>query len=123
MSWEHGTYGFERYENFCSGLAVAGVPYAEEEKQEEYVRGWDGECVCYCGYIPGEPVGCPCCEGTCGHKQKLRIARFTAADGKRMVVEEYRAIEDLDCDGADIITIATYPEGERPELATEQINE
>lgn len=183
MSWNHGTVGFERYESFVAALTAAGIPYAEEPKNEVFVRGWDGSCVCFCGYGPKtmleeslgellhmpedrfeqtlaqelseleewmrktlapevlvqelsdiqsipedfrrirrsylERESCPCCRGTCGHRQHLRIACFTNHSGKQMVVEEYQAVKDYDCDGQDVIAIAVYEEGRRPDLVME----
>lgn len=67
----------------------------------------------------GYQEGCPCCTGLCDHRQALRIARFTNSAGKRIVVEEYLAVKDLDCDGASQVAIAVYEEGNRPDLATQ----
>lgn len=119
MSYDHRTEGFEAYEAFVNALKVAGVPYTEEQKTESYVRGADLEHACFCGYDydPEKPYEtCPCDQGTCGHVQRLRVARFTTVSGKPMVVEEYLTVDDQDCDGTSIVGIAVYAEGERPEL-------
>ncbi len=168
MSWDHTTVGFERYESFIHALKLIGVSVAEELKSEEYVRGADTSCMCYCGYDIGgldmervhkhvqtvterltlapAPVSteeelrsylkfdeglvndfikmgfgqtCPCCTQTCGHRQRLRVGRFTVPDGRKMAVEEYLAVDDRDCDGTSVIAIEVYPEGERPDLESQ----
>lgn len=157
MSYNHTTVGFESYETFTLSLKTLGIPYAEESKGEGYVRGWDGNCMCYCGYDVrgldltriqdflrshgveyseeelrkdlekdetlasvflrwGYRETCPCCTGTCGHRQGLRICRFTTPDGQKMVAEEYLAVDDQDCDGTSVVSIEVYPEGKRPDL-------
>lgn len=163
MSYDHTTVGFESYETFILSLKTLGIPYVEESKSEGYVRGWDGNCMCYCGYdihgldlervlkhmegtVGRPPIAtpdaleilrsyleldealakdfikmgfketCPCCTGTCGHRQSLRICRFTTPDGQNMVAEEYLAVEDHDCDGQSRVAIEVYPEGKRPDL-------
>ena len=98
MSWNHGTYGWEKYESFLQGLSVAGIAYTEGLKDETHSRGSD---------LYGD-----------GH-QHLRIARFTDAAGKQMVCEEYLAIDDQDCDGSSQVDISVYEQGQRPELRTE----
>lgn len=123
MSWEHGTFGWEAYEAFVTGLRSADISYAEEKKPEAYVRGQDlncGGCHGYCDYDLETEVHsgnlCPCCKGTCGHRQNLRIARWTTPNGRKMVVEEYLAVEDHDCDGESSVDIAVYEKGQRPDL-------
>ena len=120
MSWDHGTYGWERFEDFVNALRVLEIPYTQEEREEHLSRGADILCMCFCGYNPKKPdESCPCCDGTCGHKQRLRTAFFTTSSGKQMAVEEYLAVKDYDCDGADAIAIVIYEEGQRPELVTQ----
>lgn len=120
MSYDHRTEGFESYEAFTNALKVAGIQFTEELQEEAHVRGADLEHACWCGYDPEKPdETCPCDQGTCGHVQRLRLARFTTVGGKPMVVEEYLAVEDHDCDGTDVITITVYPEGEQPNLKTQ----
>lgn len=123
MSWEHGTFGWEGYENFTRCLEAAGIKCAEELKAEVFVRGSDSNCQCYCGYDPENPdESCPCCRGTCDHCQHLRLARFTTTEGIPMVVEEYLAVRDYDCDGSDLINIVIYREGERLLPETRVVN-
>ena len=113
MSWNHQTVGFERYEDLLRLLRFLGVRHTEELQSESYVRGWDGICACqgYCNYDSdhrgffGDP--CSCCKGTCEHKQKLRIARFTLI-GRQLVAEEYLAIDDRDGNGTSAIEFALY---------------
>lgn len=167
MSYNRTTVGFERYESFVHALKLIGVSVAEELKDEEYVRGADIACMCYCGYdvssLDMERVQehveavvewftrapsavsfeelrsyleldkglvndfikmgfgqtCACCTQTCGHRQGLRVGRFTIPDGRKMVVEEYLAVDDRDCDGTSVIAIEVYPEGERPDLESQ----
>lgn len=126
MSWDHGTYGWEAYESFVATLALAGIQVTEERKEEAYVRGQDmncGSCGGNCDFDSEteEHTGerCECCRGVCGHKQNLRIGRFVDSDGRRMVVEEYLAIDDRDCDGRSLIAISLYEEGHRLNLATQ----
>lgn len=128
MSWDHGTYGWEAYENFVFALKVAGTPVVEERKEEAYVRGSDlncGGCNGYCNWdILAEKFDgelCACCRGTCDHKQNLRIGRFASLNGQRMVVEEYLAVDDRDCDGGSIVAISVYEEGLRPNLVAQVI--
>ncbi len=98
MSWNHGTYGWEKYESFVQALDVLGIAYTEEFKDEEYSRGSD---------LYGDGP------------QKLRIARFTDTSERNMVCEEYLSVQDCDCDGSSQVAIAVYEQGQQPELMTE----
>lgn len=46
---------------------------------------------------------------------------FTAANGRRMVAEEYLSVDDGDCDGTSRYDFVVYREGQRPELEREVI--
>ena len=96
MSWDHGTYGWEQYESILSALRQRGIAYEEGPESASYSRGADVD----------------------GESQKLRAARFTNTDGKSMIVEEYLAVEDNDCDGRDLVGIMVYEEGQKPNLTT-----
>ncbi len=96
MSWDHGTYGWEQYEDVLSALRQRDIPYVEELKATSYFHGADLDEV----------------------RQNLRIARFVNTDKKSMVMEEYLAVEDCDCDGRNLIGIAIYEEGHKPDLTT-----
>ena len=101
MSWDHGTYGWEQYEDILSALRQRGIPYVEELKDASYSRGAD---LNY-GVSNSE-------------KQNLRIARFTNTDGKSMVMEEYLVVGDYDCDGRSLIGIVIYEAGFKPNFTT-----
>ena len=105
MSWNHGTYGFDRYEKFVQALDTIGIKYEETLKDEVFIRGAD--------------FGCCCVEEICEHKQHLRIAKFKNTEGLIMFAEEWLSVDDHDCDGASQIDLAVYEEGNRPELVTE----
>lgn len=101
MSWDHGTYGWEQYEEILSALRQREIAYVEELKDAEYSRGADLD----------------------EERQRLRIARFVNHDsesvGEAMVVEEYLAVEDNDCDGRNLVGIVIYKEfGQKPNLTT-----
>ncbi len=96
MSWDHGTYGWERYDGILSALRQRSIPYVEELKDEEYSRGADLD----------------------EERQYLRIARFTNTDKKSMIVEEYLAVEDNDCDGRNLVDVVIYEEGCKPNFTT-----
>jgi hypothetical protein len=115
MSYDHSTVGWEKYEAYVQALRDAGISVHEipdfilnDFGQEAYIRGSEAEHNEFCE--PG--VECP-------HIQPCRLAHFTTIDGKSMVVEEWIRVRDRDCDGVDVIDIAVYPQGQRPELQTE----
>lgn len=97
MSWEHGTYGWERFESFLVGLNVASIKYTVKEikKHPEYPLFYN--------------------EDMSERRQNLRKAAFTTGD-KSLIIEEYLAVKDYDCDGADVIKIVVYEKGKRPNL-------
>ena len=43
--------------------------------------------------------------------------------GEPMVLEEYLAVHDHDCDGVNVVDIAVYIEGERPNLKTQVLED
>lgn len=52
-----------------------------------------------------------------GDKVALRKATFRIPwNGEVKVVEEYLAVQDCDCDGTDLVEVAVYDEGKRPDL-------
>lgn len=96
MSWDHGTFGWDRYDDILSALWQRKISHVEELKDESYSRGADLD----------------------EERQNLRIARFMNTDGKSMVMEEYLAVEDNDCDGRSLVGVVIYEEGHKPDLTT-----
>ena len=93
MSWNHTTVGFEKFDGFMQALQVSGVT----PKIEELERAVDA--------------------GTFADLRHLRKATFRRKGRKRqMVVEEYLAINDCDCDGISAVDIEVYQKGHRPNL-------
>lgn len=97
MSWEHGTYGWERFESFLAAINLLGIKYTVKEIKKH---------LKYPLYLGADLME---------REQKLRKATFTVGSTK-MVVEEYLAVKDYDCDGADEIKIEIYKDGKRPNL-------
>ncbi len=118
MSCEDGTSGWRKFETFLSALGTAGILYVGFEKRGRVLgRGPQRDHVCACG-CEGQPTACDCCLGICTHQQMLRLAKFTISQVE-MIVEEYLA--DRDYDGEDIVEIAVYQEGRRPNLTTREL--
>lgn len=103
MSWEHGTYGWERFDSFIGGLDIAGIAYTVKEikKHPEYPLYYNEDML--------------------GRRQNLRKATFAVGD-RLLIVEEYLAVKDYDCDGGDEIKLEIYEKGKRPKLETLIIN-
>lgn len=121
MSYSHGTYGWWQYEEYVAGLAAAGSTYTEERKDDRYVRGPSVRCWCRC---PKEaPDSCAWCTKTCGCFQRLRVARWMdPATSRRMICEEYLAMDDRGSHGASMVGIIVYEEGHRPEIRTIEVS-
>jgi len=112
MSWNHGTYGWEAFEDFCRSLKRSGIHYAISKKRQSFVRGQDLQHYCKCA---NSVPGCPCCRGTCGHFQQLRMAHFSRGP-VRLIAEEFLTIDDTDWNGRSQIGFVIYPVGKRPKL-------
>lgn len=96
MSWDHGTYGFETFEELVKALpALGATSIVEHLSEESYVRGSDAYS---------------------DSTQALRTATFVTCQGLKQVIEEYLSVDDGDCDGSSRISVAIYPDGERPIL-------
>lgn len=115
--YDHGTYGWRQYEEYVARLASMGIPYTEERKDQRYVRGPGERCWCQC--TKEAPHQCPWCTETCSCFHALRVARWTdPARNRRMVCEEYLAVNDTEIDGNSMVGILVYEEGHRPEFWT-----
>lgn len=123
MPWSYRTNGWSKFESFIGALDAVGISYKLEFSEEFHSRGRDSDCMCLCGIpdVDGKVAQtiCPCCEGTCEHKQHLRIARFRNASGRRLVVEEWLSVSDYCKYGESLIDIVVYGEGQRPPLITD----
>jgi hypothetical protein len=100
MGWDHGTYGWESYEAVVNGFKTLGISVEETFQELSRSRGRDNG----------------------RHRVNLRMATFSAPDGKAMVVEEYLALDDGDCDGMSRVDAVVYEQGNRPELFTQVLD-
>lgn len=77
------------------------------------------------GLAPGrcieEPVQSCCKKGDCVHSRQLRISWFNLPMQSHMVVEEYIVAMSRDMLHGDLVAIAVYPEGGRPNLFVEEV--
>ena len=97
MSYTHTAGGWESYEAVTKTLKSLGITYQEKLRDKVLSRGHAGS-------------------------QNLRVATFTAPNGKVMVAEEYLAVDDGDCDGQSRVDVSVFEQGNRPQLATHVIN-
>ncbi|MBI4434809.1 hypothetical protein HY635_03290 [Candidatus Uhrbacteria bacterium] len=122
MGYYHGTYGWCAYEQHVAGLAAAGIPYSEAQKDERYIRGPSSRCCCRC--LDDALDSCHWCTRTCGCFQRLRAAAWTdPATQRRMVCEEFLAVNNRGSRGASMVTIVVYEDGHRPELRTVELDD
>lgn len=92
MGWDHRTVGDE-YNAVVTLFARLGIHYVELEKE----------------WRKGHPVW--------EDGQPIRKAAFVhPLTGKHMLIEEYVATRDFDCDGVTRLGIEVYPVGQRPNL-------
>lgn len=97
MSYNHRTEGLEKWEGVMLGLSLAGVVIQDMSATGTYEKN---------SYEDG----------------KFRILKYIDPQtGKVMVVEEYLAIKDCDCDSTSRLGVVVYEEGDRPILKTEII--
>lgn len=92
MGWSHRTVGYE-YEAVRKLFLLVGIDYVELER--EWRRGhpiWED----------GQPL--------------RKLAFVHPGNGRHVLIEEYVAVRDLDCDGESRIVIAIYSPGQRPPL-------
>ncbi|MCX6744774.1 MAG: hypothetical protein NTX82_04585 [Candidatus Parcubacteria bacterium] len=104
MSYNHEYRGWEQYEQYCNGLRLQGISVQEDHPGELEFQG-------RVAYERGPKYH--------SHPQRLRMAHFTTKEGSRMVVEEWLAVDDQDCDGRSIIGLLVYPENLRPMMVTQ----
>ena len=93
MSYNHTTVGFEAFDAFIKSLRLQGIKPKVKETSKVVDLGLEED------------------------SRHLRTATFRRPGHKRvMVVEEYLAIQDNDCDGLSRVAIETYEDGKRPDL-------
>lgn len=121
MSYSHGTYGWRQYGEYVAALTASGIRREEEQKDERYVRGPSVRCWCRCtNKAPGQ---CAWCARTCACFQRLRVARWMdPATNRKLVCEEYLAVDDRGSHGASMVGIIVYEDGHRPELRTIEVS-
>ena len=118
MSCDHTTVGWEHFTQYVNALRARNTLVVVELSRETYKRGADQD-VCHICYRGVKPEQCPCCRQECKHWQRFRTGYFVdPKSGRMMVIEEYLAVRDFDCDGTSVVTIAVYPRGKRPRLRT-----
>jgi len=88
MSYDAITLGFEAFDGFVKGLEIAGTGVIVVEDSVRLA-----------------PDG-----------RSLRKAHFKAANGRKMIAEEYVAFLSYDCDGVSTVELAIYRESNRPNL-------
>lgn len=88
MGYSHTTEGGSAFPAFLKALSLCGI-----KPEKEY----EGERVSDYGPL------------------RKAIFRLPGQENS-MVVEEYLAVYDPDCDGTSSVAIEVYPEGERPDL-------
>lgn len=94
MSYNHTTRGFEAFEVTLNTLRALSVYPTKVENLDKRVD-----------------------VGLYDEERNLRTATFCIPwNGKTVVIEEYLAVHDCDCDGTDFVDIAIYEEGKRPDL-------
>jgi len=90
MSWDHFTTGHQLFIQRVMGLEDAGVKTCIEKTGEKLDE-----------------------QDLLRSVHELRRAWWIDEDGKRQYIEEYLAVEDLDCDGISQIGVFRYEEDNR----------